>query len=83
MDAHAWKRHVSTKRANVYVVSDWRGVRSFDPCVRFRTGHVFMLVRCALTVGPRSMCSGSVLAAPLRAHIIIIIVITFIIFDGS
>ena len=30
------------------------------------------------------MCSGSVLAAPLRAHIfIIIIVITFIIFDGS
>ena len=38
--------------------------------------------RCALTVGPRSMCSGSVLAAPLRAHIIIIIVITFIIFDG-
>ena len=36
-----------------------------------------------LTVGPRSMCSGSVLAAPLRAHIIIIIAITFIIFDGS
>ena len=29
------------------------------------------------------MCSGSMLAAPLRAHIIIIIVITFIIFDGS
>ena len=29
------------------------------------------------------MCSGSVLAAPLRAHIIIIIVFTFIIFDGS
>ena len=29
------------------------------------------------------MCSGSVLAAPLRALIIIIIVITFIIFDGS
>ena len=29
------------------------------------------------------MYSGSVLAAPLRAHIIIIIVITFIIFDGS
>ena len=29
------------------------------------------------------MCSGSVLAAPLRAHIIIIIVITFIILDGS
>ena len=29
------------------------------------------------------MCSGSVLAAPLRAHIIIIMVITFIIFDGS
>ena len=29
------------------------------------------------------MCSGSVLAAPLRAHIFIIIVITFIIFDGS
>ena len=29
------------------------------------------------------MCSGSVLAAPLRAHIIIIIVITFIIFDES
>ena len=44
MDAHAWKRHVSTMRANVYVVSDWCGVRSFDPCVRFRTGHVFMLV---------------------------------------
>ena len=44
MDAHAWKRHVSTMRANVYVVSDWCGVRSFDPCVRFRAGHVFMLV---------------------------------------
>ena len=29
------------------------------------------------------MCSGSVLAAPIRAHIIIIIVITFTIFDGS
>ena len=29
------------------------------------------------------MCSGSVLAAPLRAHIIMIIVISFIIFDGS
>ena len=29
------------------------------------------------------MCSGSVLADPLRAHIIIIIVIIFIIFDGS
>ena len=29
------------------------------------------------------MCSGSVLAAPFRAHMIIIIVITFIIFDGS
>ena len=29
------------------------------------------------------MCSGSVLAAPLRAHIIIIIVTTIIIFDGS
>ena len=29
------------------------------------------------------MCSGSVLAAPLLVHIIIIIVITFIIFDGS
>ena len=29
------------------------------------------------------MCSGSVLAAPLRVHIVIIIVITFIIFDGS
>ena len=29
------------------------------------------------------MCSGSVLAAPLRGHIIIIIVITIIIFDGS
>ena len=29
------------------------------------------------------MCLGSVLAAPLRVHIIIIIVITFIIFDGS
>ena len=29
------------------------------------------------------MCSGSVLAAPLRVHIIIIIVITIIIFDGS
>ena len=29
------------------------------------------------------MCSGSVLAAPLCAHIIIIIVITIIIFDGS
>ena len=29
------------------------------------------------------MCSGSVLAAPLGAHIIIVVVITFIIFDGS
>ena len=29
------------------------------------------------------MCSGSVLAAPLRAHIIIIIIIIVIIFDGS
>ena len=29
------------------------------------------------------MCSGSVLAASLRAHIIIIIVINFSIFDGS
>ena len=29
------------------------------------------------------MCSGSVLAAPLRVHIIIIIVIIIIIFDGS
>ena len=29
------------------------------------------------------MCSESVLAAPLRAHIIIIIVIIIIIFDGS
>ena len=83
MDAHAWKRHVSTMRANVYVVSDWCGVRSFDPCVRFKTGHVIHVSRCALTVGPRSMCLGSVLAAPLRVHIIIIIVITFIIFDGS
>ena len=71
-------------RANMYVVSDWCGVRSFDPCVRFRTGHVCIHVsRCALTVGPRSMCSGSVLATPLRAHIIIIIIITFMIFDGS
>ena len=42
--AHARKRHVSTMRANVYVVPDWCGVRSFDPCVRFRTGHVPMLV---------------------------------------
>ena len=33
--------------------------------------------RCALTVGPRSMCSGSVLAAPLRAHIIIIIIVYY------
>ena len=41
---HARKRHVSTMRANVYVVSDWCGARSFDPCVRFRTGHVPMLV---------------------------------------
>ena len=39
--------------------------------------------RCALTVGPRSMCSGFVLAAPLRAHINIIIVNTIIIFVGS
>ena len=44
MDAHAWKWHVSTMRAIVYVVSDWCGVRSFDPCVRFRSGHVSMLV---------------------------------------
>ena len=29
------------------------------------------------------MYSGSVLAAPLRAHIIIMIVIIIIIFDGS
>ena len=29
------------------------------------------------------MCSGSVLAAPLCAHVIIIIVIIIIIFDGS
>ena len=29
------------------------------------------------------MCSGSVLVAPLRAHIIIIMVITIVIFDGS
>ena len=29
------------------------------------------------------MCSGSVLAAPLRAHIVIIIVIIITIFDGS
>ena len=44
MGAHARKRQVSTMRANVYVMSDWCGVRSFDPCVRFRTGHVSMLV---------------------------------------
>ena len=44
MNAHARKRHVSTMRANVYVMSDWCGVRSFDPRVRFRTGHVSMLV---------------------------------------
>ena len=41
---HARKRHVSTMRANVYVVPGSCGVRSFDPCVRFRTGHVSMLV---------------------------------------
>ena len=29
------------------------------------------------------MCSGSVLAASFRAHIVIIIVITIIILDGS
>ena len=46
-------------------------------------GMCIHVSRCALTVGPRSMCSGSVLAAPLRVHIIIIIVITFIMFDGS
>ena len=43
-----------------------------------------LLIRvCVSELRPRSMCSGSVLAAPLRAHIIIIIVITIIIFDGS
>ena len=48
--AHAWKRQVSTmrvvggSRANVYAVPDWCGVRSFDPCVHFRTGHVSMFV---------------------------------------
>ena len=83
MGAHARKRQVSTIRANVYVMPDWCGVRSFDPCVCFRTGHVSIVSRCALTVGPRSMCSGSVLAAPLRAHIIIIIVIIIFVFDGS
>ena len=50
MGAHARKRQVSTmrvvggSRANVYVVPDWCGVRFFDPCVRFRTGHVSMFV---------------------------------------
>ena len=44
---------------------------------------MFHVCRCALTVGARSMCSGSMLAAPLRAHIIIIIAIISIIFDGS
>ena len=29
------------------------------------------------------MCSGSVLAAPRRVHIIIIIVIVIVVFDGS
>ena len=48
--AHARKRQVSTmrvvggSRANVYVVPYWCGVRSFDSCVRFRTGHVFTFV---------------------------------------
>ena len=42
--AHARKQQVSTMRANVFVMPDWCGVRSFDPCVRFRTGHVSMLV---------------------------------------
>ena len=44
MGAHARKRQVSTMGANVYGIPDWCGVRSFDPCVRFRTGDVSMLV---------------------------------------
>ena len=69
--------------SNVYGVPDWCGVRSFDPCVcAFQNWACIHVCRCALTVGARSMCSGSVLAAPLRAHIIIIVII-IIIFDGS
>ena len=41
---------------------------------------VYPCCRCALTMGGRGTCLGSVLVAPFRAYIVIIIIIIIIIF---
>ena len=88
MGAHARKRQVSTirgvggSRVNVYAVPDWCGA-IFRSVSAFQNWACIHVCRCALTVGARGMCSGSVLAAPLRAYIIIIIIFRWVATIGS
>ena len=77
MGAHARKRQVSTmrvvggSRANVYMVPDWCGVRSLDPCVRFRTGHVSMFV--VVRRWGRVVCVRGPCCPPLFVRIILLL----------
>ena len=86
LHAHARKRHVSTirdvsgSRVNVFVVLGRCDVRSIDPWVCFRVGHVSML-SFYHDGGERGTCSGVRAGRPFRfvfVYVFILLLLSWI-----